>query len=150
MRFKRVANDAKPPVFSTSGAACCDLFAYRVFGERGSNSLPLELLPGERVVIGSGIIFEIPRGFQGEIKPKSGLAKSSGITVLNSPGTIDSDYRDEVGIILINHGKETFFVKKGEKIAQMAFSKVEVFDFEEVDDLSKTDRGGGFGWTGKL
>jgi len=107
------------------------------------------LNPLERKLIPTGIFLEIPAGFECQVRPRSGLAFKNGITVLNSPGTIDADYRGEVGVILINLSNEAFVIENGERIAQLVFSKVEQIEFELVGTLSETDRGtGGFGSTG--
>lgn len=107
------------------------------------------LLVNERKLVKTGIAIEIPTGYEMQIRPRSGLALNQGITVLNSPGTIDSSYRGEIGVILINHDNEPHNFKAGDKIAQMVISKVELVDFIEVDALNKTDRGeGGYGSTG--
>jgi dUTP pyrophosphatase len=107
------------------------------------------LNPLERKLIPTGIFLEIPAGFECQVRPRSGLAFKNGITVLNSPGTIDADYRGEVGVLLINLSTEPFVVENGERIAQLVFSKVEQIEFELVGTLSETDRGtGGFGSTG--
>ena len=107
------------------------------------------LNPLERKLIPTGIFLEIPAGFECQVRPRSGLAFKNGITVLNSPGTIDADYRGEVGVLLINLSTEPFVVENGERIAQLVFSKVEQIEFELVGALSETDRGtGGFGSTG--
>ena len=107
------------------------------------------LNPLERKLIPTGIFLEIPAGFECQVRPRSGLAFKNGITVLNSPGTIDADYRGEVGVILINLSNEAFVIENGERIAQLVFSKVEQIEFELVGALSETDRGtGGFGSTG--
>lgn len=105
--------------------------------------------PGERVLIHTGIYIELPEGYEAQIRPRSGLALKHGITVLNTPGTIDSDYRGEIGVILINLGSEPYFLNNGDRIAQMVFSKYERAYFEVVDSLDETERGvGGFGHTG--
>lgn len=107
------------------------------------------LLPGERKLISTGLKVEIPEGYEMQIRSKSGLAINSGISTLNSPGTVDSGYRGEICVILINHSKEDFQVKKGQKIAQAVISKVEQADIETSEELSETSRGeGGFGSTG--
>jgi dUTP pyrophosphatase len=107
------------------------------------------LNPLERKLIPTGIFLEMPAGFECQVRPRSGLAFKNGITVLNSPGTIDADYRGEVGVLLINLSTEPFVVENGERIAQLVFSKVEQIEFELVGALSETDRGtGGFGSTG--
>jgi dUTP pyrophosphatase len=103
----------------------------------------------ERKLIPTGLFLEIPAGFECQVRPRSGLALKKGITVLNSPGTIDADYRGEVGVILINLSNEAFIVENGERIAQLVFSRVEQIEFEQTENLSETERGsGGFGSTG--
>ena len=106
--------------------------------------------PFERVLVPTGIYMELPDGYECQVRPRSGLALKYGLTVLNTPGTIDADYRGEVGVILINLSKDTYILQPGERIAQGVISKVEKAEFKEVQELSKTDRGeGGFGHTGK-
>lgn len=110
---------------------------------------PLTLQPGERALVPTGLALQIPRGFEAQIRPRSGLAIKNGITALNSPGTIDSDYRGEVRVILINHGQETFVIERGMRIAQMVIAPVTQAEFFVVGALSETERGdGGFGSTG--
>jgi len=110
---------------------------------------PLTLVPGDYRLVPTGLQLEIPVGWEGQVRPRSGLALRHGITVLNSPGTIDSDYRGEVGVILINHGRASFTVKRGDRIAQLVVVRVETTCWEEVADLSQSHRGdGGFGSTG--
>ena len=105
---------------------------------------------GERKLVGTGIAIEMPQNYHAEIRPRSGLAAKHGITVLNTPGTVDSGYRGEIQVILINLGREDFLIARGERIAQMLFSKVDAISFEEVDELSDSSRGpGGFGSSGK-
>lgn len=117
------------------------------FDLRANENVLLE--PGEYKLVKTGIKMEIPRGFEGQIRPRSGLAFKYGITVLNSPGTIDADYRGEIGVLLINHGKELFKIQKGDRIAQMVLAAHARAPFEYVTDLTETDRGeGGFGSTG--
>ena len=109
----------------------------------------VELLPGEKKIIPTGFSLSIPKGFEIQIRPRSGLAAKKNITVLNTPGTIDADYRGEIKVILINLGKEKFIVENGERIAQMVLCPVVRADIQEVKELSQTDRGiGGFGSTG--
>jgi dUTP pyrophosphatase len=109
----------------------------------------LELLPGETKIVHTGISIELPQGTEAQIRPRSGLALKHQITVLNTPGTVDEGYRGEIGVILINHGKNTFKVTKGMKIAQMVIAPVIRVEVEEVDTLSNTSRGvDGFGSTG--
>lgn len=110
---------------------------------------PVTLLPMERSLIGTGLYLELPEGYEAQIRPRSGLALKKGITVLNSPGTIDSDYRGEIGIILINLSHEAFVVNDGERICQMIVSKHERVEWDVRDELSASERGsGGFGHTG--
>ncbi len=110
---------------------------------------PLTLAPGERSLIPTGISVAIPEGFEGQVRARSGLAIRSGIGVVNGPGTIDADYRGEVGVVLINLGKEPFTVRDGDRVAQMVISRVFRAVWEEVEDLPSTERqGGGFGHTG--
>lgn len=105
--------------------------------------------PGERILIPVGLKMAIPSGYECQVRPRSGLALKKGITVLNTPGTIDADYRNEVGVIIINHSNDTFTIKPGDRIAQAVFSKVEHAELEQVDELDETERGeGGFGHTG--
>lgn len=105
--------------------------------------------PGKRALIPTGIKIALPRGFEAQIRPRSGLALKHGITCLNAPGTIDADYRGEVGVILINHGEEDFMVERGMRVAQMVIAPVVQLQWDEVDELPETVRGeGGFGSTG--
>jgi dUTP pyrophosphatase len=108
------------------------------------------LAPGERALVPTGIALEIPPGYEAQVRPRSGLALRHGIALVNSPGTIDADYRGEIGVILINLGSEPFLVANGERIAQMVFARCERAEFIEVDDLAASERGsGGFGHTGR-
>jgi dUTP pyrophosphatase len=107
------------------------------------------LAPGERALVPTGFKMALPEGYEAQVRPRSGLAIKNGISVLNTPGTIDEDYRGEVGVILINHGREDFKVKRGDRIAQMVINKVEQAGIEEVEILDETHRSsGGFGHTG--
>jgi len=109
----------------------------------------VEIEPGAFATIPTGLFMAIPPGCEGQVRPRSGLAAKHGVTVLNSPGTVDSDYRGEVRVILINHGPETYTVRRGDRIAQMVFAPVSQADLVEVDELPPTGRGeGGFGHTG--
>jgi dUTP pyrophosphatase len=129
------------PQYMTAGASGMDLFA--------SLEKEVTLEPGERRLIPTGIAMAIPEGFEGQVRPRSGLAIQKGIGMVNGPGTIDSDYRGEIGVLLINLGKESFTIRHGERIAQMVISRVLQATLEEVDDLPATQRqGGGFGHTG--
>ena len=115
-----------------------------------NEELQLALLPLERKLIPTGIFLELPDGIEVQIRPRSGLAIKQGLTLLNSPGTIDSDYRGEIKIILINLSNETQLIKPGDRIAQLVFAKYEKITWEQVDNLSESERGdGGFGHTGK-
>ncbi len=130
------------PAYETPSSAGLDI---RAFIEE-----PIVLKPGERSLIKTGLFLEIPHGYEAQVRPRSGLAHKNGITVLNSPGTIDADYRGEVGVILINHGTENFEINSGERIAQLVFAKVEQASWKITESLSETERGeGGFGSTGK-
>ncbi len=105
--------------------------------------------PGDVKIIGTGVSMALPAGMEAQVRPRSGLAAKHGITVLNSPGTVDADYRGEFKVILINHSKESFIVTRGMRIAQVVFAKYEQVSFEEVESLDETERGvGGFGSTG--
>jgi dUTP pyrophosphatase len=111
---------------------------------------PVVLAPGERAAVGTGLAVEIPRGYEGQVRPRSGLAMRHGLTLTNAPGTIDADYRGEVRILLINHGDEPFTIASGERIAQLVIAPVVQAEIVEVEQLDDTDRGaGGFGSTGR-
>ena len=130
------------PEYKTAGAAGADVCALV-----GS---PVELNPGDRALIGTGLFFAIPDGYEIQVRPRSGLAAKNGVTVLNTPGTIDSDYRGELKVILINLGKEKFTVNPGDRIAQIIVAPVTRGRFVAVEALDQTERGsGGFGSTGK-
>lgn len=131
------------PAYETAGAAGMDLRAA-VPEDR-----PVILLPGHRVLVPTGLVLEIPDGFEGQVRPRSGLALKHGITCLNTPGTIDSDYRGELKVILINHGDEEFSITRGMRIAQMVIAPVVQARIEERTHAGATARGaGGFGSTG--
>ena len=109
----------------------------------------IELAPGDRTIVPTGLVIALPAGFEAQIRPRSGLAIKSGVTVLNSPGTIDEDYRGEIGAIMINQGQETFTIERGMRIAQMVVAPVVDIEWDETDTLPETARGaGGFGSTG--
>jgi dUTP pyrophosphatase len=130
------------PEYATVNSAGVDL--------KANIEIDITLKPFERVLIPTGIYIEIPTGFEAQIRPRSGLALNHGITVLNSPGTIDSDYRGEIKVIIINLGAENYTIKIGDKISQMVFCKYEKINWVDVDSISYTNRGGGgFGHTGK-
>jgi len=131
------------PAYETEHAAGMDLRAAVPEGE------PLTLRPGDRHAVPTGLAMAIPPGFEGQVRPRSGLALRHGVTCLNSPGTVDADYRGEVKVILINHGPEDFVVRRGERIAQLLISPVAQATWREVENLDETARGtGGFGSTG--
>lgn len=116
---------------------------------RANIDTPIVLKPFERALVKTGLFLELPQGIECQVRPRSGLAFKNGITVLNAPGTIDADYRGEVGVILINLSNEEFIIQDGERIAQLVFAKHEQVEFIEVQSLSETERGaGGFGSTG--
>ena len=130
------------PQFETTQSAGMDL--------RANIEAPVVLKPGDRALIPTGIKMALPDGYEAQIRPRSGLAYKHGITVLNSPGTIDADYRGDVGVLLINHGREAFTVEDGMRVAQMVVAQYSQFEWESVEDLDETARGvGGFGSTGK-
>lgn len=131
------------PAYETEGAAGLDMRAAIAEGET------LTLRPGARDRVPTGFCIAVPKGFEAQARPRSGLAFKNGVTCLNSPGTIDSDYRGEVQIILINHGAEDFHIRRGDRIAQLVIAPVAHAAFEEVASLDETSRGaGGFGSTG--
>jgi dUTP pyrophosphatase len=130
------------PTYATEYSAGMDL--------KANISTPITLKPLERAMVPTGIFIELPIGFEAQIRPRSGLAAKHGITVLNSPGTIDADYRGEIKVILVNLSNDPFEINNGERIAQMVIAKHETVIWQEVESLSETVRGeGGFGHTGK-
>ena len=136
------AADLPLPAYMTPEAAGMDLFA--------AVTEPLLLPPGDRVLVPTGLQIALPAGFEGQIRPRSGLAVKHGITVLNSPGTIDADYRGEIKVILINLGQEPYTITRGDRIAQLIVSKVEKASIILCEELPDSERGsGGFGHTGK-
>ena len=129
------------PSYSTPLSAGMDI--------RANLSEPITLQPGERRLIPTGLFIALPEGYEAQIRPRSGLALKHGITVLNSPGTIDADYRGEVGIILINHSDKAFVIEDGERVGQMVVAQYSRVEWNETDSLDETERGaGGFGHTG--
>nr|MBC8462098.1 dUTP diphosphatase [Deltaproteobacteria bacterium] len=143
VKIKRVRdNKGLPlPTYKSEGSSGMDLTAYV--------KQPVMLKPGDIRLIPTGLAVSVPPGYEAQVRPRSGLALHYGIGMVNSPGTIDSDYRGEIGIILINWGTEPFTIRKGDRIAQMIISKVYRADFVEVVELDATSRGeGGFGHTG--
>ncbi len=140
----KIVNQSKHalPEYATEQSAGMDL--------RANISEPIELKPLERKLIPTGLYIELPAGYEAQIRPRSGLAIKKGITVLNSPGTIDADYRGEIRVIIINLSSEPFVVNDGERICQMIIAKHEQAEWIEVEELMQTERGeGGFGHTGK-
>ncbi len=144
MKQVKIINKSKNdlPKYETEGSAGVDIRANL------ENTITLNSL--DRTLIPTGLYLEIPQGYEAQVRPRSGLAAKFGITVLNTPGTIDSDYRGEIKVILVNLSKEAFDIKNGERIAQIVFAKVEQVTFVNTTELSLTERGeGGFGSTGK-
>jgi dUTP pyrophosphatase len=142
LRLRRVGAIIVPlPAYQTPGSAGLDLCA--------ALSEAVRLEPGQRRLIPTGLTLEIPEGHEGQVRPRSGLALKHGISVVNSPGTIDADFRGEVGVVLINHGAEPYVVEPLSRIAQLVIARVEQVQIEEVESLSDTTRGaGGYGSTG--
>ena len=139
IQLQKVEAGNKLPSYAHPGDAGMDLYA--------AESKVLQ--PGERAIVSAGFKMALPEGYEAQVRPKSGLAAKHGISVVNTPGTVDAGYRGVVGVILINHGQESFEVEKDMKIAQMVINKVEYADVEEVPELDETARGeGGFGSTG--
>ena len=129
------------PSYQTSQSAGMDL--------RANNPEPIVLKPLMRAIVPTGLFIELPEGYEAQIRPRSGLAAKKGIGLVNSPGTIDADYRGEIGVIVVNLSNEDFTIENGERIAQMVIAKHEVASWQEVESLNESDRGsGGFGSTG--
>lgn len=142
LTIKRLSERAQLPAYQTAGAAGMDLHA--------AIESSIELAPGEIVPIPLGFAMAIPQGYEAQVRPRSGLSSRHGVTLPNAPGTIDCDYRGEVLVPLINHGREVFTVEPGMRIAQMVIAPVSRVDVVEVDELDSTERGGGgFGSTGR-
>lgn len=140
LRVKLLHINAKIPTYATAGSAGADLYSVQ----------ETVLEPGIAQLISTGVAVSIPAGYEGQIRPRSGLAAKHGITVLNAPGTVDSDYRGEIKVLLINHGQNPYRVSVGDRIAQLVISKVLTPPIEEVVSLETSQRGsGGFGSTGK-
>ena len=132
------------PAYQSEHAAGLDLLAAV------PEASPMILSPGQRALVPTGVMIALPSGFEAQIRPRSGLASKHGVTVLNSPGTVDADYRGEIGVLLINHGDAPFPIRRGERIAQMVIASVVRAELVPVAALSATDRGsGGFGSTGR-
>lgn len=143
MKIKIVNKSNHPlPHYGTEASAGVDL--------RANITDPITLKPLERTLVKTGLFIELPVGYEAQVRPRSGLAYKNGVTVLNTPGTIDADYRGEIGVILVNLSNENFTIENGERVAQMVIAKHEQTDWELVEELSDTERGsGGFGSTGK-
>ena len=139
--IKKLNPEVKSPSYKTNGASGMDLIAFV--------KKPIKILPGQTNLVPTGISIAIPEGYEMQIRPRSGLAAKNQITVLNTPGTIDSDYRGELKIILINHGKKEFIINNNDRVAQMVLTSVSKIELKEVEKLTNTNRGkGGFGSTG--
>jgi len=140
--FVKLSPDARLPEYKSEGASGADLFAY-IKDE-------MVIRVHERCLVPTGVAVQLPQGYELQVRPRSGLALKYGITVLNTPGTVDSDYRGELQVLLINLGEEDFHLSKGDRIAQAVISKVERVTFEEVSSLNETKRGSaGYGSTGR-
>ncbi|NBB52652.1 dUTP diphosphatase [Rhizobium sp. CRIBSB] len=146
LRIERMAHSAglALPAYETAGSAGMDLRAAV------AEDAPVTLVPGARALVPTGLKIALEPGYEAQVRPRSGLALKHGITCLNAPGTVDSDYRGEVGVILINHGQEPFVIRRGERIAQMVIARHEQAVIAEVESLDETARGSsGFGSTGR-
>jgi len=141
VRFKKLRPNALTPRYMSDGAAGMDLAS--------AADEPIELAPGARAAVPTGLAFEIPPGFEGQVRPRSGLARNFGVTIVNAPGTIDSDYRGEVTVLLVNLGENPHIIRPGDRIAQLIIAPVISAELEETAELDDTERGaGGFGHTG--
>ena len=141
IQIKKLSESVLTPKYETTGSSGMDISAY--------TSEEIIINPGKKALVSTGLSMSIPKGYEVQIRPRSGLAAKKNITVLNTPGTIDADYRGEIKVILINLGSDSFTVKNGERIAQMVVCPVVQASLEEVKELSDTPRGlGGFGSTG--
>jgi dUTP pyrophosphatase len=141
IKIKNLSNHPLPK-YQTALSAGMDLHA--------NLENPIAILPGHREIISTGLFLELPEGYEAQIRPRSGLAFKHGVTVLNSPGTIDADYRGEIKVLLINHGQEAFEINDGERIAQMVIAEYASIQWEETTQLNDTERGdGGYGSSGK-
>ena len=151
------------PTYGTVESAGCDLradlwglkekflFGAEIIRNEALEIKSVEIAPGGRALIPTGLQIALPVGYEAHVRPRSGLALKHGITVLNTPGTIDADYRGDIGVVLINHGTEPFIVEQGDRIAQLVIAKHERVDWIEVAELNETHRGdGGFGSTGSI
>ncbi|MBL0213659.1 MAG: dUTP diphosphatase [Myxococcales bacterium] len=142
VQIKKLRPDAVVPKYMTAHAAGLDLCA--------AIDAPLDIKPGARVAISTGLAFALPAGYEGQLRPRSGLAREHGITLVNSPGTLDADYRGPLTVLLINHGQSDVRIEPGHRIAQLVIAPVVQAELAEVDELDATTRGaGGFGSTGR-
>ncbi len=140
-RVRPGLEDIPLPSYATAGAAGMDI--------RAAIEGPLVLEPGQRTSVPTGIAIALPTGYECQVRPRSGLAMKHGISMVNNPGTVDEDYRGEIGVLLINHGTEPFTIQRGERIAQIVIAQYEKIAWKEVEALPESDRGsGGFGSTG--
>lgn len=145
LAFEKRHPDARMPELATPGSAGADLHAVMPEGFHAQI-----VMPGALVIVSTGLAVAIPKGWEIQIRPRSGIAAKHGVTVLNTPGTIDADFRGVIGVILINHGKAPFEIKTGDRIAQMVLAEVPAWKGVFVDGLDETERGaGGFGSTGR-
>lgn len=139
VRFTKLTPSAMVPKYASDGASGLDLHA----------DVGAVIAPGDRALVRTGIAIELPAGFEAQVRPRSGLALKYGITVLNSPGTVDADYRGDIGVILQNNGTDSFIVRQGDRIAQLVIAPVTRIELDEAESLSESDRGTeGFGSTG--
>tara|TARA_Y100000310_G_C20249367_1_gene608358 strand:- start:144 stop:578 length:435 start_codon:yes stop_codon:yes gene_type:complete len=138
VKIQKIKDNAVVPSYAHKGDAGVDLYSTEDY----------VLSPGNKILVSTGIKIALPVGYEAQVRPKSGLALKHGLSIVNTPGTIDAGYRGEVGVIVINHGQDDYKIEKGNKIAQMVFNKIEEVNFEESGDLDDTSRGeGGFGST---
>ena len=141
VQFRRLRPDAIVPRYQTADAAGMDLHA--------ALDEPMHVAPGASVAVPTGLAMAIPRGYEGQVRPRSGLARKHAVTLTNSPGTVDADFRNEVMVLLINHGREPYTIQPNDRIAQLVIAPVLQAELVEVEELSATDRSGGFGSTGR-
>jgi dUTP pyrophosphatase len=142
VQIRKLRPDAIVPRYQTPDAAGMDLHA--------ALDETMHVAPGGVVAVPTGCAFELPRGFEGQVRPRSGLARKHAVTIVNAPGTLDSDFRGELMVLLINHGREPFSISAGDRIAQLVIAPVSRAELVEVEELSQTERGsGGFGSTGR-
>ena len=138
VKIQKIKDNAVVPSYAHKGDAGVDLYSTEDY----------VLSPGNKILVSTGIKIALPIGYEAQVRPKSGLALKHGLSIVNTPGTIDAGYRGEVGVIVINHGQDEYKIEKGNKIAQMVFNKIEEVNFEESGDLDDTSRGeGGLGST---